>query len=172
MESRELLELMDEIRKRIPVSFREAKAALEDNGYDITGALVDLEESGHRGKSEVFERAGWFFLEPVLTLRRKGEDLIVLSPLAATGLLLAGTKRPRWLLLSAAAVLFSGTDILIRYNNRHYSLQQAVSKKSQKAAVNVQEMKGLLDDRLQDMKETGFRRETQSHGRHYYTFQV
>lgn len=172
MESKELLEQMDEIRKRLPVSFREAKEALEKNEYDIPSALAVLEESKAGEHRIGLRQAERFLADPVLRLRRRGQDLIGLSPLAAAALLLAGIRRPKLLLLSAAAVLLSGTDILINYQESQYSLQKAISNKSQRAADNVHEMKGMLDDRLQDIKETGFRRESPHHGQHYFTFQI
>lgn len=172
MDSKELLELIDEIRKRVRVTYDEAREALERNGFDAVAALTELEEVTGFNLRERVQEAGEKLSVPTVEFRRRDRSLFKVPGPLAIGAILLSLKKPKLLLLAAAGILVSGTDIAVDCRGRKFSLQEAMSSKSKQAAGNVHTMKERLDDRFHDMKEQGFRMEPTPHGERYFTIKL
>lgn len=172
MESMALLELMDQVMKRVRVTHQEAKEALERNEYNVVEAILELEASPGRA-SELSRKTVDLVMDPTVTLRRRGRDLIKVPVIAAAGVALLGLVKPKLLVLSLGALLVSGTDIALTYDgNKEVSLHQSFKNRSGKAAANVADMKDKLDDRFHDMKERGIYKENREPGLSYFTIKL
>lgn len=172
MDNKDLMELIDEIKKRLRVSYEDAKAALERNQFNLVEALDDLEERSGIPIREKVEETGARLTGPTVTFRRGGQDLVTVPAVVVLAITLIGLKRPKLLLGAGAALLLSGTDAALTCQGKEVSLHESVFRRSRKAAANVQEIRERLDDRLQDMKDQAFQKEGPSHGDRYFTIKL
>ncbi len=150
---------MDEVKKRVAVSYQEARDALERNDYDVLEAVLELEASSPG------QCAGQSLLTSLkaqprhaLSLRRGDRDLVTLPAPLALGAVLLATKKPRLLALALGAVIVSGTDVrLLTAGGKTFSLHETFFQKTGLSADGLTEMKDTmvdkLDDRFHDMKE-------------------
>lgn len=108
------LDKLDEIRKRLPVSFEEAQSALSKTGGDVVSALVLLEQEGSSGPAPA-ERArqlvakvrGWVERgKSTRLLVRNSDEVVVQMPVAAG--LISAVVSPRLALIGAVATLVGG----------------------------------------------------------------
>lgn len=117
------LEKLDEIRKRIPVSFEEAQGALSKSGGDVVGALVLLEQEGSLG-SMIAERAqqlaarvrGWVERgKSTRLLVRNSDEVVVQMPVTAG--VLSAVVSPRLAIIGAVAALVGGYRVELQDAN-------------------------------------------------------
>lgn len=156
MESKELLERMDEVKKRVPVSYQTARDALERNDYDVLEAVLELERTSGSGRSPFMA----FEHQPkhAISLWRSGRDLVKVPAPLAMGAVLLAMKKPGLLAAALGAVIVSGTDIrLLKEGEKKFSLHETFFQRTGLSADELTDMRGSmvdkLDDRFHDIKE-------------------
>lgn len=173
MESMELLDRMDQVRRRVKVTYEAAKDALEDNNYNVVEAIMELEKEHGQAALEFSRKTRDRVLEPSVILRRRGKDLLQVPALAAAGAVLIGLIKPKLLLVSFTALLVSGTDLTVSWGDgQAVSLFEGFRKKSKKAVVDVADLKEKFDDRYHDLKDRGFTKEQRKAGLNYFTIKL
>lgn len=148
MESKELLERMDEVIKRVPVSYQIAKETLERNDQDVLATVLELEETA------TGEVSGQCFMDSLpkcqIALWRKRELMKVPVPFAL-GAVLLSMKRPRCLAALLGAVILSGADIrVLKEGEQCFSLHETFFQHTGLSAQGLSEMKGSVVDKLDD----------------------
>lgn len=170
MESKERLELMDEVKKRVEVTYKEAGEALERNGFDVLETVLELEMKKVVHGVDVKQR---FKPRHAVTFHRKGKDLVTLPAAAVLGgALLLGMKKPALLIVAVGAAAALGTDIrFLKDGEEKFSLKESFLMKTRLSASGIADMKEsvmeTLDDRFHDIKdrrEMGIFRDGQEHG--------
>ncbi len=118
----EKMELIDEVRARINVSYEEAKEALEEADYDVLDAIILLENK--KPKAENLKAKGSELLDKVKDLVKEGnvtrikvkskEKVILDLPMTvgAAGVLLA----PQIALIGSVVALLSSCSIEVEKN--------------------------------------------------------
>ena len=173
MESMELLDRMDQLKGKLMVGNEAARDALEDNDYNVAGAIMELEGEPVQPSKEISAKTRDHIMDPSVTLRRKGKDLLEVPAVVAVGAVLVGLIKPKLLVLSLTALLVSGSDLAVSYgDNKEVSIFEAFRKKSGKAVANVIDLKDKLDEHYHDIKGKSFNKDHPKDSLGYYSIKL
>ncbi len=133
----ELLNKVDEVRKRKKVSYEVAKNALELNNFDTLDAVIYLENL----KGERYEDLKDYKDKTVENIKKTGMEMMKFSnkdhevelpiPVVAIGSLLL-LKKPKLFVVLALGILLSGTDVTLNKGAKEFNLTKPIRKKTKK----------------------------------------
>ena len=161
-----------EVDKGVYVTWEQEEDNRTGNDSKVVVALTDLSEGDEFSFKERLFNAKENLFIPKVELRHKRRSLIKVPAPLAVGAVLIALKKPKVLFLALTGILLSGTDVTLECRNRDFSLHDAVFTKSRKAAKNIQDMRGRLDDHLHDMSDKSFHRDSKSGGERYFTIKL
>lgn len=168
-----LLSNVDEVRKRVRVSYRQAWEALEKNDQDVLKTIIELEDKPLDNIVELSQRTlDRVRQEPYFILRRKGKTLVKAPAIAGAAAAVVGIMKPKILLLGIAGLILSGTDVALAYNDKEMSFNESFQKKSGEVTKSVQKRKADLELKYSEIKEAVFLKDIRDGGDKYYTVRL
>jgi|GEM_PF-864193 len=130
----DLLAKVDEVRKRIKVSYEEAKHALDVSGEDTLAAVIYLE----REKGERYDDLKEYKDKTVESIKKTSGEMVTFSfhdksveaplPVAVIGALLLARK-PKLLLGLVGGILTFGVDVKLQRGEKEICLTKPVHDK-------------------------------------------
>lgn len=166
---------IDEVRKRINVSHKLAKEALDNAGDDILEAVMILEEK-YPETIDSIKHTAQKTVEtlkdsPLIKISKDKEEILSLPAVFGLGAALLAIKKPKLLFISIGLGIISGLDLSLKYGNKEYSVRESLKVSSDKFHDNIIKTRSELENKIFESKDKGFLKEDKS-GERYHTIKL
>ncbi|PKK38759.1 hypothetical protein ABB02_02065 [Clostridiaceae bacterium JG1575] len=174
MDSKELMERIDQVRSRVKVSHKEALGALKEHQYDVLDAVIALEEGHRKERVDQVRRTVSKVTAPTISLQRHGHSLIRVPAMAfGAGVFVAALWKPKALAIGTAVLALSSVDLAYeKGNGETVSVARLLKHRTAGAIRTVQETREDLETRFQDMKDAGYLKDQHDAGEKYFTISL